>query len=171
MLKRTSLNNPYMEDMEAVNVYMDNALNYAKLSKCVRLQVGCVIVNENGRTISTGVNGSGKGQVNCNEVDHGPNNCHHHEWSKINEIHAESNAIFNLIGSTVPKVMSFYITHSPCQQCLSNIVALAANFNIIVPSIVFNEKYDRLTDEELQAQKEFCRRHGVQLVGMDELNV
>lgn len=151
-------------------VFMANAKNYAELSKCVRLQVGCVVVNEHGCTITTGVNGTGRGQVNCCDVDHGPNNEHHHAWSKVHELHAEKNALFNLLATGARyRELTFYVTHSPCQGCLTDIVVMAKNFDIKIPMIVFDQKYDRMDHAELMDQWHFCRNHGIELISMKEL--
>lgn len=151
-------------------VYMANARNYAELSKCVRLQVGCVIINEHGRTISTGVNGSGKDQINCNEVDHGEGHCNHHAWSLVHELHAEKNALFNLIDTGArAREMTFYVTHSPCQSCLTDIVIMSSNMNIDIPMIVFDKMYDRMTDEQMSEQAKFCSQYGIRLVDLQTL--
>lgn len=151
-------------------VFMANAKNYAELSKCVRLQVGCVVVNEHGCTITTGVNGTGRGQTNCCDVDHGPNNEHHHEWSKVHELHSEKNALFNLLATGARyKELTFYVTHSPCQACLTDIVVMARNFDIKIPMIVYDQKYDRMTKQELDDQMDFCYDHGIDLISMKEL--
>ena len=64
------------------------AHSLAKLSKCVRLQVGCLLVKD-GRVLSTGVNGTPSGYINCNEANYED----HHQWSLRHEIHAELNAV------------------------------------------------------------------------------
>ena len=69
-------------------VYMEMAHSLAKLSKCVRLQVGCLLVKD-GRVLSTGVNGTPSGYTNCNEAEYEE----HHAWSLRHEIHAELNAV------------------------------------------------------------------------------
>ena len=51
------------------SVYMEMAHSLAKLSKCVRLQVGCLLVKD-GRVLSTGVNGTPSGYINCNEANY-----------------------------------------------------------------------------------------------------
>ena len=66
----------------------------AQESKCVSRQVGCLIVRDD-RIISTGYNGTISSAANCNTM-FSPTNFNreeHHQWSLLNEVHAEQNAI------------------------------------------------------------------------------
>lgn len=89
--------------------YLKMALEWSKLSHCVRKKVGAIIV-KNGMIISDGYNGMPSGLDNCCETDNNETN-----W---NVIHAEANAILKCArhgqscdGSTL------YQTHSPCKNC------------------------------------------------------
>lgn len=75
-------------------VFIGNAINLSFLSHCVSRQVGCVI-EKDGRTLSTGINGTSCGDENCDELfPHiGFDAKAHREWSDVNEAHAELNAI------------------------------------------------------------------------------
>ena len=109
------------------NFFLKTAYNLGEESKCVSKQVGAVIVHEK-RIISTGYNGTPVGYKNCKEVfpdyDVLRDREHHHEWSKIHEIHAEMNAILfaarhgNAIGDS-----EIYTILQPCDECLKNIIA------------------------------------------------
>ena len=127
-------------------VFIGNAINLSYLSHCVSRQVGCVI-EKDGRTLSTGINGTSGGDENCDELFpvEGFDAKAHREWSDINEIHAELNAInwaakhgISLDGSTL------YCTLQPCLQCSKNLPAVG------IKRIVFNEFYDRVDNFEEQ---------------------
>ena len=133
------------------SVYMEMAFSLSKLSKCISLQVGCLLV-KNGRVLSTGVNGTPSGYKNCNEV-----NCEdHHSWSLRHEIHAELNAVIwaARTGSSIDGATA-YVTHSPCDQCTKNLIAAG------ISRIVYCEEYKKtLKQDEL---KQFCQESGVSI--------
>jgi dCMP deaminase len=89
--------------------FMDLAKTVAQNSKDPSSKVGCVIVDEDKRLVSTGYNGMVAG---CDED--------HMTWDRPMKyhlvIHAEANALLyarrNLKGCIA------YITHSPCESCL-----------------------------------------------------
>ena len=54
--------------MSPHQVFMNIALDLALLSKCVSMKVGVLAVNERGRIIATGVNGTPAGSPNCCDV-------------------------------------------------------------------------------------------------------
>ena len=129
-------------------VYLEMARSLSKLSKCVRLQVGCLLVKD-GRVLSTGVNGTPSGYTNCNEASYPE----HHEWSLRHEIHAELNAVIWAARSgTAIEGATAYVTHSPCDQCTKNLLAAG------IKRIVYDEQYDRNPQEELSR---FCHESGV----------
>jgi len=96
-------------------------------STCANIKVGCVISKDN-RIVSIGYNGVPSGFKHCSEIwdnslEHFKSK--HSEWSNINEIHAEMNAILfaakngiNLNGTKL------YTTYSPCVNCAKNIQAV-----------------------------------------------
>ncbi len=129
-------------------VYMEMAHSLSKLSKCVRLQVGCLLV-KNGRVLSTGVNGTPSGYTNCCDAEYEE----HHAWSLRHEIHAELNAVIWAARSgTAIEGATAYVTHSPCDQCTKNLLAAG------IKRIVYGIQYDRNPQEELSL---FCRENGV----------
>lgn len=129
------------------STYMGIAELVAKESKCVSLSVGAVLVNQEGKIISTGYNGTVKGDINCNEKF----SCRcpeHHEWSLKREIHAEMNCITN---ADVPvRGCKIYITHFPCYNCLKHLAA----FGII--EVCFKDYYHRHTDDDLKEAYEYA---------------
>jgi dCMP deaminase len=94
------------------DIMMGMAELVSKRSTCVRLQVGCVITNENLTSIEAfGYNGGARGLSNeCESLE--PGKCGH--------IHAEVNALVKCNYGTKHKKM--FITHSPCSQCAKLIV-------------------------------------------------
>ncbi len=107
-------------------------------SHCVSHKVGAVLVKNN-RVISTGINGTPVGYINCDEV-FDPTNFdreEHHVWSNLNELHAEANmlAIAAREGiSTRDGVV--YTTMSPCINCAKVLIAAG------IQTVVFSELYD-----------------------------
>lgn len=149
--------------------FLDVARTIAKESKCVSLQVGCVIVNENERIIATGINGTPSGFINC--CDKFPEGrCEdHHEWSNKHEVYAEMNAILDLArNGTTFKKLTVYVTHSPCSNCLKHLIGLASTkTGVAMDRIVYGERYHRYTKEDIAYLKSFCQEFNVELV---ELN-
>ena len=107
-----------------IDAHMAAAEVYAKLSSAKRLQVGCVIVKNN-TIIGIGYNGMPSGWTNeCEEwVDLSPSE---KVWSdadrelrtKIEVIHAESNAISKVARSTnSTQDADLFVTHAPCIHC------------------------------------------------------
>lgn len=89
--------------------YLKMALEWAKLSKCKRKQVGALIVKDK-MIISDGYNGTPSGFDNCCENEDGT--------TKWEVLHAEANAILKVAASSQSsKGATLYITLSPCREC------------------------------------------------------
>jgi dCMP deaminase len=89
--------------------YLKMALEWAKLSHCVRKKVGALLVKD-GMLISDGYNGTPSGFPNVCEADDGDTH-----WYVL---HAEANAITKIAKSTNnAKDSTLYITMSPCKDC------------------------------------------------------
>tara|TARA_B110000967_G_scaffold199803_1_gene234651 strand:- start:522 stop:932 length:411 start_codon:yes stop_codon:yes gene_type:complete len=95
--------------------YFKNMVSVTKTrSPCIRLQVGCILVNDN-RIISQGYNGYLPGCPHKSIIDNG------HE---IGTIHAEQNAIIDCAKRGVScKDCIAYITHYPCFNCMKMLCA------------------------------------------------
>ena len=125
------------------NAMIKTALAWAKCSTCARVKVGAVIFDEkNWRILSVGYNGTHKGMPHCDSLfdvneqgEHTVHECRctypewrekHHEFSEKYEVHAEQNAIYNLIktGPSITEDVSIVTTLEPCAQCCKAIVAL-----------------------------------------------
>lgn len=113
--------------------FIKMALSMAALSKCVSHQV-CALIVKDGRIISTGINGTANGRINCCDYcssrgwldDSGKLNpefrMEHSSWSNINELHAELNAICNAAKIGIPLENSeMYCTLAPCVNCAKTI--------------------------------------------------
>lgn len=90
----------------------------AKLSRSIRLNVGCIIV-KNGTIISQSWNGTPSGfDNNCEDkLDDGS------LLTKPEVVHAEMNALCKVAKSTNSSDgASMYITHSPCYECSKAII-------------------------------------------------
>lgn len=153
--------------MSKHQIFMDMALNYARFSKCVSMSVGCIAVNERGRIISTGVNGTPAGFDNCCDV-HADRGAAHSAWSEKFEIHAEMNCILEMARSAVTfREVTFYATHCACPNCLKHMLAIITP-DIKVKAIIYNEVYYRTPVELLTEQKDTCKLFGVELISIQE---
>lgn len=150
------------ENKEDFKIYLKIANDMASFSKCVSMQVGCIAVNERGRIIASGINGTPPGFKNCNDV-HTCSGENHSKWSLEYEIHAEMNCIIDMAksGSYFTEV-SLFCTHSPCWNCLKHIAALNSKERP-VKRIVFDKIYYKISPEEFNKQKEFCDSIGISL--------
>ena len=113
----------------------------ANHSTCMRINVGCVITQED-RIVSTGYNGTLPGKDHCEDLfkksNHHDFYKRHREFSRINEVHAEQNSIayaakhgIELFGS------SLYVTLSPCRDCAKLIVAAG------IKKVIYSKTYYR----------------------------
>jgi len=89
--------------------YLRMALEWSKLSHCIRKQVGALVVKDR-MIISDGYNGSPTGYDNCCEDEDGKT-----LWYVL---HAEANALMKIAKSTNnANGATLYITLSPCKEC------------------------------------------------------
>ncbi|NLW22171.1 MAG: CMP deaminase [Tissierellia bacterium] len=108
MSKRKSWNEYFMEIAEIV----------ASRSTCDRAEVGCLIVNDDNRIVSTGYNGSISGNPHCNDVGHVMRDGH-----CIATIHAEMNALLYCAKEGISvKNCTVYVTHFPCLNCTKALI-------------------------------------------------
>ena len=115
--------------------FMDIVHIIAKRSTCIKKQVGCLIV-KNDNIISIGYNGVPSKMEHC--IDHWKNESDlefHHEWSNINEVHAEMNAI--LRSKTDLSDAIIYTLFSPCIHCAKCIVSSK------IKKVIYQKEYTR----------------------------
>jgi dCMP deaminase len=127
------------------NFFLKTAYLLGQESKCVSRQVGAVIADHK-RIISTGINGTPPGFENCKEhfpnYDYKTQREEHHTWSKMNEVHAEMNAI--LFAAKEGKAIEgseIYTILQPCDECLKNIIASG------IKKIYYVVAYDKATQD------------------------
>lgn len=107
--------------------YLEIAKAVALRSTCIRRQYGAVIVKDD-RIISTGYNGSARGEENCCDVGgcwrdiHGIP--HGEQYEKCVAVHAEDNAISQAGRETIGATLYLagfendkLITAKPCLMC------------------------------------------------------
>jgi dCMP deaminase len=101
-----------------IDAYMDVAERFAQLSSAKRLQVGAIVVKDD-RIISIGYNGMPTGWDNCCEdVVREDEVGFQVTKSKIEVLHAESNAVAKLAKSSESGLgATIFVTHSPCIDC------------------------------------------------------
>jgi len=138
-------------------VFRDTVLNFKTKSHCSRLQVACIAV-KNGRIIATGINGTPKGMINCDEYFYNyyneninQNNISfddwkqtkeyldmHHEWSNINETHAEQSMVGYCAKHGISlKDAIIYSTTQPCIHCTKLLTTTG------IKKIIYIEEYFR----------------------------
>jgi len=110
-----------------IHAHMKVALEYAKLSTCNRLKVGCIIV-KNDSVKSIGYNGTPPGWDNCCEDETGK--------TKPEVIHAEANAIAKLAKDQGDGInASVFITHAPCIDCAKQLASIG------IKEVFYNKDY------------------------------
>lgn len=132
---------------------MDWAKRVAELSYARRLQVGAVIVKDD-CVISYGYNGMPAGwDNNCEHEMKWPNGEIRFLETKLEVLHAESNAISKLAKSSNSGLGStMFVTHSPCIECAKLI------YQSGITNIYYNADY-RNNDGI-----EFLKKSGVNVV-------
>jgi dCMP deaminase len=130
--------------------FMKMAELVSERSTCLRRKVGAVLVSEDNRILSTGYNGAPKGLENCCDIG----SClrqqlnipsgERHELCRA--VHAENNAITQCALNGVScKGAIMYITLSPCNMCLKQII------NAGIKKIIAKESYpDELSIEMMK---------------------
>ncbi len=115
--------------------FMDITDIVATRSTCDRAMVGCVLVNDDNRIVSTGYNGSITGNSHCDDVGHTMRDGH-----CIATIHAEMNALLYCAkeGISVDGCKA-YVTHFPCLNCTKSLIQAG------IKSIYY--RYDYRIDE------------------------
>ena len=141
-----------MERISREDLFMTIALQMAKRSTCLRAQVGCVIIDDNRRILTSGYAGSPPGQPHCYEVG-----CDINELGACRRtIHAETNAIVyaTRIGISINHGIMF-TTMSPCYKCAQLILSAG------LKEIYYFEKYRDATGIEfLEKLGVICSLHG-----------
>lgn len=140
--------------------FMKLAFTYAnEFSKCQFTKVAALAVNERGRILATGTNGTIRGQINCDEV-HFAQRSDHVAFTRDNEIHAEANLLLEMLHNQVSSNnLTMYVTISPCEECLKLILGSGKFVRI-----VYGSNYHRTTEDSLARMKRKCEMLGVEFV-------
>ena len=132
--------------------FMKIAYAVSERSTCDRAFVGCVLVLDK-RILTTGFNGSPRGQSHCDEIGHllVDEHC-------VRTIHAETNAIIQAaLHGVSTKGATCYVTHLPCIHCTKALIN--AGISRIVYSLAYRTdenamSFLRAAEIEVE-QKEF----------------
>lgn len=120
------------------SVFMNMALENARLGTCNRLKVGCILLREDGSLASGGYNGSLSGMRHCE-----PETCNC-DSRCLHTAHAEENALFFSSGN----VYKAYVTHEPCLVCTRMLVRRG------VREVIYNKPYSSISDQERSERQE-----------------
>lgn len=130
-------------------VFLNIARGLARLSTCLRLQVGCLLLRPDGSIAGGGYNGSLPGMEHCSTATCNP------QGRCYNTRHAERSALDysgeSLIGTA-------YVTHEPCLACTRDLVARGCR------RIVYGAPYSSSSPEEIAARTKVLQHHKVQMV-------
>ncbi len=133
--------------------FMEITEMVASRSTCDRAFVGCTLVNEDHRIVSTGYNGSVAGNPHCLEVGHTMRDGH-----CIATIHAEMNALLYAAreGISVKGTIA-YVTHFPCLNCTKALIQAG------IKEIIYRDDYrvDPYAVELLKRNNIIFRRHEI----------
>lgn len=137
---------------------------FSKLSHCVSKQVAAMAVKD-GRIISTGINGSAPGYINCDDLFDKNNfdRILHHQFSECYEIHAEMNCLLYAAKNGIQlNGATMYCTMHPCFNCLKHISVVG------IKTIIYAEKYDMIDPEQERAINDYCSKLNIQLIHLSE---
>ncbi len=130
----------------------------ATRATCDRKHVGAIIVDKRMRIISTGYNGSAKGQPHCDDEGHLLKEVDGRE-SCVRTLHAESNALDDAgrraDGGTI------YVTVIPCFNCAKRIV------NAGITRVIWSELYQ---SQNTQMVIDFLKDSNVEFSGEESSN-
>lgn len=144
-----------MERPSFDDIFMDLAVNLAKRSRCVKQQVGAVLVKDT-RIISIGYNGPPAGTYNCDE-----------QWPGIGcprdarggcslALHAEQNAILYAVKNNAAIVgATLYVTLAPCLPCARMI------FSAGIKAVVYMGSYAAYKGMRQEEGVNFLQEFGV----------
>jgi dCMP deaminase len=113
---------------------MEMAVALAKRTRCVYHHIGCVVLSVKNLIVATGYNGPPRGFPHCSEAG-----CSKDKGGSCIGAHAEQNAILFCTGipSDVLPNATWYLTASPCNQCMKSL----ANSGAL--RVVFAQEYRR----------------------------
>ena len=138
-------------------IFTELALQLAKRSHCIKLQVGAVLVKDT-RIISIGYNGPPAGTYNCDE-----------EWPETGcprdmrggcslALHAEQNAIlYAMHNQASVEGATLYLTLAPCLPCARMI------FTVGIKKVIYVDSYAAYKGLAKEEGIEFLESFGVEV--------
>lgn len=137
---------------------MELAVNLAKKSHCVKMQVGAVITKDT-RIVSLGYNGPPAGTHNCDEEFPGVGCPRDSKGGCSLALHAEQNAILYASKNKVTlEGASLYVTLSPCLACAKVIFSSGIKKVLFVDSYA---SYKKISNDE---GVDFLRKFSVEVL-------
>lgn len=109
----------------------------ASRSTCLRLRVGCVLLDRHGRLLTANYNGAAAGQEHCTKET-----CND-ELGTCDAIHAEQNALLQC--ADVKEIDVAYVTIAPCFNCTKLLLNTACR------TIVFDEEHPSQPSDRARA--------------------
>ena len=118
-----------MERISKKTYYLNIAKTVAQRSTCLRRNYGAILVKDD-QILSTGYNGSARGEKNCSDIEfcpreeRGAKQGEHYEWCVA--IHAEANAIMSAGREARGATLYLYgqdaktrekLSAEPCMMC------------------------------------------------------
>ena len=138
-----------MERTSKKTYYLNKEKTVAQRSTCLRRNYGAILVKDD-QILSTGYNGSARGERNCSDIEfcpreeRGAKQGEHYEWCVA--IHAEANAIMSAGREARGATLYLYgqdaktkekISAEPCMMCQRLIKN--AGIDIVVCSLAENK--------------------------------
>ena len=138
-------------------IYMELAINLAKRSHCVKIQVGAVIAKDT-RIVSLGYNGPPAGTHNC-DIEWPDTGCPRSSKGSCSlALHAEENAILYAAKNKVGlEGATLILTLSPCLSCARMI------FTTGIQKVVFLNSYSEYKGLSNDEGIEFLEKFGVEV--------
>lgn len=147
-----------MKRPEFDDIFMELAVNLARRSHCIRIQVGSVLTKET-RIISIGYNGPPAGTHNCDEEWADQGCAIDRKGSCSLSIHAEENAIlYAAQHGTSIEGATLYVTLAPCLACARII------FTMKIKKVIYLHSYAQWKGIATEEGVDFLRRFGVEVV-------
>lgn len=126
-----------------LKTWVDVADSISKMSTCKFTQVGCVLLTNDLRVISTGYNGVVSGSKHCNELE--MTRDEHKTFAEFHEIHAEMNALIQSVDRSSDLGNSICVsTLQPCLNCVKHL------YQSGVRTFVYKDEYWRTNQEEFK---------------------
>lgn len=121
---------------EVDSYYLAMAHIVSLRATCARRKVGCILVDTNGKILSTGYNGVPNNFPHCTDNSNclGVNNAPGQSGDLCQSIHAEQNALIQC--KNIHDIHTIYITDSPCFTCTKMLLNL-----LNAKRIVFDREY------------------------------